>query len=221
VVKGAKQILAKIRDLIFPVFCISCGLEGKIICSKCLKKITAQPQIFYPAGFLDGAVALGNYQEKILQTAITEYKYNFNQEIFVIFQKIIADWQLEGSGFGQGFKNQSWLIIPVPLHKDRFWERGFNQAEELAKLVTAKLGLKINIQLLKRIKKTKRQVGLGRSERQENLKGAFEVVGWLRGANVILIDDVFTTGATLQECAKVLKQAGASGVWAITVARES
>lgn len=221
VFKGARKILFKIRDLIFPVFCISCDQEGQVICQRCLNGLGPRPQFLYPANSgLDKVIALGDYQDGILQKAIVEYKYNFQQEFFVVFQKIIDDWVLDEEKFWEGRRNYDWLILPVPLHKSRLWERGFNQAEEIARAVSGKLGLKMNNQILKRIKKTQRQVGLGKRARLGNLAGAFAVGRDLAGGNIILIDDVFTTGATLQECAKVCKGAGAAIVWGLTLARE-
>ena len=106
------------------------------------------------------------------------------------------------------------LIIPVPLHRSRERQRGFNQAELLA----ARLGLPMNTRLLRRRKNTPSQTGLTRDERRRNLASAFEVCGEIRGT-VIVVDDVYTTGSTLNEVARTLKRAGAARVEALTVAR--
>lgn len=111
-------------------------------------------------------------------------------------------------------------VIPVPLHKKRLRERGFNQALLLAREVARHLGARVDYTNLKRLKNTAQQVQLKTEERRENVKGAFilERPGEVEGRTVLLIDDVYTTGATIMECAKVLKKAGAS-VHAITLAR--
>lgn len=106
------------------------------------------------------------------------------------------------------------LIIPVPLHRSRERERGFNQAE----LIAARLGRPVARRILRRRKNTPSQTGLSRNERKRNLAGAFEVRGEVRGS-VIVVDDVYTTGATMNEIARTLKRAGASRVEVLTVAR--
>lgn len=231
------KIINKIRDVIFPVFCIFCEKEGSIVCQNCLQKIKSAPQFFCPVcyknnlngtacfscqanSFLDGAMALGSYQEKKLQQAILEYKYNFKKDVFIVFKHLANDFFTKVSFQDILIKKTNWLFVPVPLHRRRYWERGFNQAEELAKMLANQVGMEADAGILKRVKKTSRQVGLGRMERIKNLAGAFIVEKELLGRNIVLVDDVFTTGATLQECAKTLKQAGAGLIWSLTVARE-
>jgi ComF family protein len=106
------------------------------------------------------------------------------------------------------------LVIPIPLHRARERARGFNQAE----LIAARLGRPMNTRLLRRRKNTPSQTGLTRSQRQHNLSGSFEVRGRISG-NVILVDDVYTTGSTMHEAARTLKRAGAERVEVLTVAR--
>jgi ComF family protein len=111
-------------------------------------------------------------------------------------------------------------VIPVPLHPARKRERGFNQAELLAELLCAHAGLKMHI-ALERIRYTTTQTAFDRAERMENLRDAFRLrrKANVQGLRVLLIDDVLTTGSTLSECARVLKQAGAISVHAATAAR--
>jgi ComF family protein len=105
-------------------------------------------------------------------------------------------------------------IVPVPLHHARERSRGFNQAE----LIAARLGRPVVPRLLKRSKDTPSQTGLTRNERKRNLAGAFEVCGKVTGT-IILVDDVYTTGSTMNEIARTLKRAGAERVEVLTVAR--
>jgi ComF family protein len=105
-------------------------------------------------------------------------------------------------------------VVPVPLHRARERTRGFNQAE----LIAARLGRPMSMRLLRRKKNTASQTGLTRSQRQHNLAAAFEVRGEIRGS-VILVDDVYTTGSTMNEAARTLKRAGAQRVEVLTVAR--
>src|SRR5271165_6983160 len=115
------------------------------------------------------------------------------------------------------------LLISVPLHKNRRRSRGFNQAELIARAALKRLPAQLEFAptVLIRHRETISQVGLSREERIENMRGAFRVSdpARVRGRNIIVVDDVMTTGTTLSECARVLKQAGAEKVWAATVAR--
>lgn len=112
------------------------------------------------------------------------------------------------------------LIVPVPLHRKKIAARGFNQSVVLARHISKALSVRLEISNLVRTRATPSQVGLASSERRKNVAGAFMVrdPGPFKGVDVILVDDVFTTGATVGECALVLKRAGARVV-VITLAR--
>ena len=113
------------------------------------------------------------------------------------------------------------LIIPVPLHIKRLRQRGFNQALILARAIGKKWQIPVNFSLLKRHKFTETQTGMNKTERKQNIKGAFEVRDKenIAGKNIIIVDDVYTTGATVNECAKTLLKAGAQKVTVLTLAR--
>lgn len=115
------------------------------------------------------------------------------------------------------------LLVPVPLHRLRFWGRRFNQAGELAKAISRETGVAVAYEALVRRKATKSQVGLSASERARNLTGAFaagaEAKAMLAGRRVVLVDDVMTTGATLHAAAKALRKAGVARVEAWVCAR--
>ncbi len=116
------------------------------------------------------------------------------------------------------------LVVPVPLYRSKRRERGFNQAELIARMAikkNVKSGLKLTTDVLVRTRPTVSQIGLTRPQRVENMRGAFRVVhpNKVAGSRVILVDDVLTTGTTASECARVLQKAGAEKVWVATVAR--
>ena len=111
------------------------------------------------------------------------------------------------------------LLIPVPLHPSKVKERGFNQAEELAHHMGERLKLKVDTSSLRRIRSTRPQFGLSRGQRRRNLEGAFKASKRLNGQNVILVDDVLTSGATIYECAMAVSIAGGKIIGAITLAR--
>jgi ComF family protein len=113
------------------------------------------------------------------------------------------------------------LIVPVPLHPKRLRQRGFNQSGLLAGEFSRRIKVPVSFDIVVRKKQTQPQTRLKRGERLKNVKGAFEISGAerIRGRRILLIDDVFTTGTTLSECAKTLKKGGATEVYAITITR--
>lgn len=115
------------------------------------------------------------------------------------------------------------VIVPAPLHRWRLWKRRFNQAMALAKIVSAESGVPCDPWLLARVKRTPRQVGLTKTQRQENLQGAFrvppEAKARLKGRRALLVDDVLTTGSTANAAARALLRGGAAAVDVLTFAR--
>jgi len=116
------------------------------------------------------------------------------------------------------------LVIPVPLHRSKKRQRGFNQAELIARKALRRLSLpdaQLASGILARSRTTASQIGLTRPQRAENIRGAFRVAhpGKVAGRNVLLVDDVLTTGTTVSECARILRKAGAKEVWVATAAR--
>ena len=110
------------------------------------------------------------------------------------------------------------VLVPVPLHWRRVVERGYNQAHELGRAVGRQLGIPITARLAKRHRRTAAQVGQGARARRQNLKGAFRITGDVTKKRIAVVDDVYTTGATVQELARALKRAGAASVEAWVVA---
>lgn len=132
-------------------------------------------------------------------------------------------WEKAGADAVPEIWADTQLLVPVPLHPYRQWRRGYNQSELLAKELSQLSGRSV-AHLLQRARYTRPQIELGDKERAQNMKGAFTLYqdNWTRYItvkNVLLIDDVATTGATLNECARVLKAAGVENVYALTLAR--
>jgi competence protein ComFC len=193
-------------DIIFPKFCVGCGKIGKYFCSECLKTIRFYSnnidQKYHCPENLDGFFVLAHY-DGIIRKAIREVKYRGKYAIFseiapLIKPQFVCDF-----------------LVPVPLSKERLARRGFNQAEKLARY----LKLAPVLDCLFRTRETKPQFDLSRKERLTNVKNAFALKRKLPAGNFCLVDDVATTGATLSECAKVLKKSGAKKVFAICIAR--
>ena len=150
-----------------------------------------------------------------VKDALHGFKYGDRQDLLSFFAKEMA---AEASAVG-GFD----LIVPVPLAPRKLSDRGFNQSALIARRMAKWAGAPADLRSLVRVREIPPQVGLEREARIENVRGAFAVrkgrEGRLAGREVLLIDDVMTTGATLAECARALRGAGAASVWALTVAR--
>lgn len=168
-----------------------------------------------------------------LRTAIHRFKYHGRTQLAGLLAELVVRALREGPEPGDTrdryYRPPPQLdlstldaIVPVPLHPRRQRDRGFNQAALLAQEIARDLSLPVEPGLLRRVKDTPAQVGLSLRERQLNVRGAFSAAerGLIEGRSVLLVDDVCTTGATLNECAKTLKRSGAALVWAVTVARQ-
>src|SRR5262249_55982024 len=152
----------------------------------------------------------------IVRDVIHEFKYNRQ----IHLRHLVGRWLRTALDDERLHECEFDIIVPVPLHPARQRERGFNQADLLAELLSTHASVPCR-RLLKRVRYTTTQTALDRSERMENLHNAFRLRknADVRGLRVLLIDDVLTTGSTLSECARVLKGAGAISVHAATAAR--
>src|SRR4030095_16822756 len=132
----------------------------------------------------------------------------------------VAEWLQEAMNDARLRDCQHDLLVPVPLHPARLRERGFNQAELLGTILARKINVPLGC-ALERIRYTTTQTAFDRTERMENLRGAFRLRRKIdvRGLRVLLVDDILTTGSTLSECARVLREAGAQSIYAVTAAR--
>lgn len=229
-----------ILDFIFPIECINCQKNGKWLCTKCFEKLSFYQDKYCPICkkeskqgkfckdcsplfIIDKIFIAGSYKNKIISELIKKLKFYSIKDISQIlgdylYKFLKKEKILEKNG-PYKIDIKKTIIIPVPLSRRRYNFRGFNQSEEIAKRLSEKT--KIPLQKnLKKIKNTKAQSKLSREKRLKNLQNCFMWSGKsLNKKNIILIDDVITTGSTLNECAKELKKHGAGKVWGLVVAK--
>jgi ComF family protein len=193
-----------------PPFCSVCGTPfvSKEVedhpCGSCLTK----------KKYFTMARALG-YYEGPLREAIHRWKYQGKTHVNSLF----GEWMVEGL-------HRYWdstffdLLIPVPLHPKRLKERGFNQSLLLVKELSRKTGIPYRKQILKKSRPTIPQVNLNGKEREKGVKGSFQIMDGeeVEGKSILMVDDVYTTGATVNECSKVLLTGGAKRVDVFTLA---
>jgi ComF family protein len=165
------------------------------------------------------AVCYGEY-DGALRELIHLLKYEGVKPAASVLGRMIGEIVVE---LKPRFEQDTPLVIPVPLHGSKLRARGFNQSEMIARAAVRAAGLRsqVNTTALERIRDTGSQTGMTRPQRQENMRGAFAVThpDQVAGREILLVDDVFTTGATVSECARMLKKSGAKKIFVATVAR--
>ncbi|MDO8509701.1 MAG: hypothetical protein Q7S24_01000 [bacterium] len=222
-----KNIEDYLKDSVFPIFCVECGLEGVVWCHRCTSKNHYRPIIFYPPMDIgvSSIIAFFLYNElyptgKLLR----QWKYDHVRLVEDEWQKLMIKNSLQIIRWLQMFdKNQTIGLVSVPLHPRRLRERGFNQSEIITKIfseICYKNNIKVEIITgLKRRRYTKQQAKLSIEKRAENLLGAFVWVEGILPRQIVLVDDVFTNGYTMGECAKVLREQGAEKIGGLVLAK--
>lgn len=237
-----------ILDTLFPISCAGCRCDGAWLCEKCFQKIS--PLSFQVCPYcekiitengrtcadckrrlapehiaLDSLIAAAKYKEGNISKLVHLYKYNFVADLHIVLGRLLAKSLL------QTRLPVPDVILPVPLHPRRLRWRGFNQslllANHIADNLTPGFSIPTSSDLLIRKKYTSPQMKVKNyAERKENMKNAFMIDSghiqkkFLKNKTVLLVDDIATTGATLFECVRVLKKAGAKKVFGIVIARQ-
>lgn len=191
-------------------YCQRCGrplfndISDDLFCASCLNKRL-------PFRYSRSAIEYDDFSKKL----ILDFKFLDHIEN----KTLLSRWLFSAGKdiFSEGVD----LIVPVPLHVARLFKRKYNQSAILAQELSKLSGILAEYKALKKVRHTRPQVQCGGSERAKNVRNAFEIIypERIKGKRVVLIDDVFTTGATIKECTKVLKKAGALSVDALTIAR--
>lgn len=243
---GWRKAAARVLDLLYPPDCALCGValsHGHALCPDCRADLPRLAEPFCQScgemfpGHIDGPFACPNCREltfafefarpammRDAQTLEMIHRLKYNREIHLagelacLARDAFADLRL-AQALADG-----WPLVPVPLHRHRLRHRHFNQAEEIARGLAGCLGLPV-LKALWRIRATDTQTRLNRHQRMENLRGAFALTRhgrrWLKTSpeGAVLIDDVLTTGSTVNECAHTLRRAGVRKVLVVTVMR--
>ncbi len=236
-VKTVQKIWSSFLDIIFPSLCVNCLRRGeKTLCSECFAKIEINNSFFCPecnrrlpadeellktknlchpeARFILAAAA--PYENKVVRELIHALKYNRTKAVLEPLGEIINQYVRKVIG-NSGLETRDFVAVPIPLHPRKERERGFNQATLIAEMLPQR-----RTGNLVRIKNTKSQTNLrDGEERQRNVSGVFvvEKPEEVAGQNIILIDDVFTSGATMKEAVRVLKAAGAKKIIGFVIAK--
>jgi ComF family protein len=216
------RLFQQFLEFLFPRRCLECNQSGTFLCQQCLQSIPTHAEQHCPVcqrpaplgaicktcpGWeLDGLFVIAPYSQKsLLQTCVKTMKYRSAHSLCEVLGKwMAAHWMPPDA-----------IIVPVPLHSLREKSRGYNQANLLARQI------KTPRQLLKRTLNTDPQAGLSRKSRLKNLRNSFKTSAQtdLLSKKIVLVDDVCSTGATLNECAKTLRAAGAMQIWGLVLAR--
>jgi ComF family protein len=229
------RILESIIDWILPRKCISCGMEvakEHVLCPACLKDAVF---VDFPYCMCCGKLIHSLYSDELACSVCqnTDRYFDLCRSLFLynkVSKRIVmrikrdadesvakACVELLCEKYSGAFGSAD-VIVPVPLHVTRLLKRGFNQTDIIAKHISKITGVAVNSNILRRKKRTESQHGKNIEERMENVSCAFEVISEISGIRILIVDDVITTGATLSECARILKEHGASCVYCATIA---
>lgn len=198
-------------EALFPIQCLACGAQGPDICDRCVRGLKPAKRQRY-----EWLLSLGNYRDPGIRKIVWHIKRQPNRRAAAII----------GRTFSERIGNRprdpdQWTFVPIPITRKRFRERGYNQCELLARALGRIFGIPVMARCLRKTRNTPKQgMSKSREKRRENIRGSFAVTDAdaVTGRNVILVDDVTTTGSTLAEARGVLLAAGAARVLAWTVA---
>ena len=215
------NFIEKILDLIFPPVCGICNKEiNTYLCGKCEKeinKITCVGENKYKDKYFSTHMYLFKY-EGIIRNKIISYKFNDKPYLYKTFCEIFV----KNKKVCEFLKKYD-IIISVPMYKKKKNQRGYNQSELIAKETAKKVeNIEYRNDILIKIRNTAKQSSLNKEQRKENLKNAYVVNNneYILNKNILIFDDIYTTGSTANECAKTLIEAGAKDVGILTIARD-
>lgn len=231
-----KDILHIASKILAPARCLSCNLPGNYLCPDCQSYLPYLEQSLCPvctspavdgfthprcrSRFVPDRLFVPFRYSGVMGAAVKKLKYRSVTALADFLARLLVEEMAE-SDFVLGHEA---VLVPVPLHPVKQLERGFNQSSLLAGSLGNFLKIRVVVGVLRRVRETPSQTKLKGKEREKNVRGAFGIDMKkgiiLRGKDIILVDDVFTTGATLRECSRVLKRAGARFIYLLAVAKD-
>jgi ComF family protein len=227
------NVLNFILRVLFPPRCLICGvpLSAGVICASCFDRIPRHQTFFCAVcgarlperkkichrGAFYLLAAAGQYDDPALRALVHALKFHGVRQAAEPIAELIARYLVD-----TGTNLEGYLVIPLPLHPRRRNERGFNQTEEIARHLARRISLEVRTDILTRNRHTRPQTGMaGAEERRRNIAGCFSVAHPedIRGRNIVVLDDVATSGATMGEASRMLKAAGARRIIGLAAAR--
>jgi ComF family protein len=238
--RGAWRQAARLAlDVALPTLCVACRepVDGEGVCASCWAKLSfiakpycprlGIPFVYDPGPELLSMEAIANppayararaavRYDDVARTLVHALKYQDRTDL----APAMGRWMARA---GRELIEEADALVPVPLHWRRGWSRRYNQSGALARIIARQSGVKVASEALRRVRPTQQQIGLSRSQRASNVQGAFKVAHHRRseiaGRRVVLVDDVLTTGATVDACARALLRAKAASVDVLVFAR--
>jgi ComF family protein len=225
--------MENIFDYFLPKQCLECNIQGSYICKVCLERVPLAKQICpvckkyslegrahkfcKGSDTLDGLYSIWCYRGIVRKALITtKYKY-----VYQVIKELSSQASIEIKKF-KILNNKRVVLVPIPARKDRVNWRGFNQTNIITRVISKDLGLKTNERLLIKTGKNPPQTGLSKENRQKNIKDTFRVnrnIKVDKNALLVIVDDVWTTGSTINEVTRTLKENGFDKIWGIVLSR--
>lgn len=211
------KLIHKCLSIFFPVFCFDCGKENYYLCGACKEKIAPNYDNL-KIKYCFQVLAASNYNNPVVKKIIWHFKYRGARAL----ADTVADIMLANISLLNSLDKTNCFIIPVPISKKKSRERGYNQSELLARSLSLKTGIAIKTDILFKKLHTRSQVEMKAKEtRKLNLKNSFALLNEIvkdKEKTIILLDDIITTGATMEEAAKILKKSGFKKIVAVAAA---
>ncbi len=240
IAQGAWRLTSRLAlDIALPTLCVACRepVDGEGVCAECWAKLSfiappycprlGIPFVYDPGPDLLSMEAIANppayararaavRYDDVARTLVHALKYQDRTDL----APAMGRWMARA---GRELLGEADVLVPVPLHWRRGWSRRYNQSGALARVIERQTGVKLASEALRRVRPTQQQIGLSRAQRASNVQGAFKVAAEraaeIQGRRVVLIDDVLTTGATTDACARALLRAKAASVDVLVFAR--
>jgi ComF family protein len=210
-------------DLFFPKFCLGCQKEIDYLCQDCqaILEISSNHRVF-KTEYLEDLYFATHYQNFLLKKLIQKFKYPpFIKELAKPLSSLIIDHFQLIENPPPFLEKKDWVFVSIPLEKRKLKCRGFNQAEEIAIELSKSLKIPFLKNVISKERETRAQVELSEKERKENLKNCFSLKRpkEILDRKILLVDDIYTTGQTMGEAAKILKEGGAKEIIGIVIAK--